>query len=285
MNPVAVTFVDDKMLAIAKDQAKNFNDFGIEHEIVRIPETTYSTKLWMDITNLTIAAIKRHKKIISLDAEIRIHKPLPNTWIENDNVLFQPWPYVKDPFYLAVNAGQMVLGESGIEFLEVIKKCMTAMVAPDGDTRVTTGENHVVERETPSGIAIALSGIKYHSERLSYDRRLAANSTANRGLWLEENTVLTHPALHNWNWLGAGLSKFEDQITLNVFVNHFAPLWELKRVVLLAKLLASQNVNYNLWESFATHQSGGIWEAEGWQFSPIEGKCAPIGMRLKKLTT
>lgn len=287
MKPVAVTFVDQKMLSLAQEQAKNCSAFDIEHEIVplQIRSTMYDTELWIDQLEKTIAAIEKHKKIMRLDAEIRIHKPLPQTWLDADNVLFQPWPLIKTPFYIATNTGQMVLSESGIPFLRILIKCMRAMIPPDGDTSLPlSGPGHVVEDEWPSGIAIALSGIEFHQERLSHDRRLAANCAANRGLWLEENTVLTHPALHNWGWPGTGLSQVEGTITINSFCNHFAPLWDIKRVRLIADLLIARNVNWNLWESLATHKASGIWEVEGWQLYPIEGLCAPIGHKFKRLT-
>lgn len=286
MNPVAVTFVNDRMLDLAEEQARNCATYDIEHEIVPITVGgSYSTALWMDLIDLTIAAIERHGKVMRMDAEVRIHKPLPQIWLDSENVLFQPWPLLKKPFYIATNTGQMILSESGIPFLKTLKQCMQAMIPPDGDTSLkSSGENHVIEDEWPSSIAIALSNLQFHQERLSHDRRLNANCAANRGLWLEGDTVLTHPALHNWEWAGAGLSQVEDTITINSFYNHFAPTWPLNKIGLLTKLLLNNNVNWSLWESIATHKASGVWEAEGWEFIPIEGLCAPVGHKLKLLT-
>jgi hypothetical protein len=276
--PLVITFVDHKMLDVAREQAANVRDHGLNHKIIRIDEvTSYSTQLWLDLTKLTIAAIKDHGKIMRLDAEVRLHKELPQAWIDNDNVLFEPYPIIKDPLYIAINTGQMILAPSGISFLETLTECMLAMIPPDGDTRLPiTGERHQIEDELPSGIALRLSKINYIREKLCYDRSLDSTCAANRGLWIGPDTVLTHPALHNWDWPGAGLSSKEGSYWSRDFVNHYAPQKSLREAEFVAKLVIEKNVNANIWRSFAERISDEEWIGEGWSFIPGESKLRPI---------
>lgn len=278
MTPTAVTFVDDKMLPLAQEQADNFRSFGVPHEIVHLTDIKdYGTDLWLKLLDLTIEKIKQHGKILRLDAEIRIHKDLPSSWLEADNVLFQPWPLQKDPIYVALNTGHMVLSLSGIGFLETLKECILAMIPPDMDTSMPArGESHHIEDEWPSAIAIRLSKIQYLQEQLCHDRRLNANCAVSRGTWIEPNTVLTHPSIHNWDWPGAGLNLVMAEVQHTVFLNHFGPTWEIKKVDLIAKLLKLRNSNENLWKGLgAIEIDKDEYVLEGWQFKPAEGLVKP----------
>jgi hypothetical protein len=280
-----ITFVDSKMLDIALEQADNVRSFGLAHEIIRIDEVVeYSTQLWLDLIGLTLEAINRHDKVMRLDAEVRMHRSLPDDWLDNDNVLFEPYPMIKDPFYIAINTGQMILGRSGKHFLEILIECMLGMIPPDGDTRLpASGEMHQIEDELPSSIAIRLSKIKFAKERLCYDRRLSANCSANRGSWLEESTVLTHPAVHNWDWPGAGLSKVEGKLGHRNFINHFAPHWPVDKVEYLTKLLLLRNSNHNQWSKFAELTGQDEWQSQGWTFIPKQGLVRPNDRRTFKM--
>ena len=278
MDPTIITFVDDKMMPLAEEQAINFNHYGFNHQTMRLgPDVSYGTDLWIDLLDRTKEAIITHGKIMRLDAEVRMHRPLPDSWLAADNVLFEPYPIVKHPWYIAINTGHMILSESSIPFLDILKECILACIPPDGDTGLpASGHGHQIEDEWPSAIALRLSKINYVKERLCHDRRLGAGCAVNRGLWLEPQTVLTHPAIHNWSWYGAGLHLKANEITETMFVNHFAPQADLKKVIMIAELLIRQNGNANLWRSIGREISGGIYECDGWIFSPSEGKTAPI---------
>lgn len=285
MIPTAVTFVDDKMLHLAQEQSENFAKFGVPHEIIHLPNIKdYGTNLWLDLLDLTIEKIRQHKKILRVDAEIRMHQALPQTWLDADNVLFQPWPLVKYPVYVAINTGHMVLSSSGIKFLQTLKECMLAMIPPDMDTRMpASGEGHHIEDEWPSAIAIRLSGIEYLQEQLCHDRRLNANCAVNRGTWVEPNTVLTHPSIHNWDWIGAGLNTKMAEVEHQTFTNHFGPDWELKKVDLVAKLLNLKNSNINLWQGLGAEQiNDQEIRIEDWLFNPSQGLVKPASAKLYK---
>ena len=285
MMPIAVTFVDKKMLQLAHSQSENFSSFNVPHEIIHLPTVQdYGTDLWIRMIDLTIDKIKQHGKIMRVDAEIRMHKSLPNSWLESNNVLFQPWPLLKDPFYIAINTGHMILSEDAIPFLETLKECMLAMIPPDGDTSLPArGQGCHVEDEWPSGIAIRLSKIRFLQERLCHDRRLHAGCAINRGLWIEDNTILTHPSIHNWDWPGAGLNGIMDNFHHSVFVNHFGPTWQVDKVDLVAKLLHMKNSNSNLWNSIGAEFIGDDEiMLEGWNFRPAQGSAKPLEARIYK---
>lgn len=271
--PVAVTFVDSKMLDIALAQAENFKSFGIKHDIIRIDHVTaYDTNLWLNLIDLTIDAIKTHGKIMRLDAEVRIHRPFPQHWIENSNVLFEPYPLIKEPLYTAINTGQIILDETGLEFLRILKECMLSMIPPDDDTNMPwLGEGFHVEDELPSCFAIRLSKINYVKERLKYERRLPMVCAANRGTWLDEGTVLTHPAMHNWAWVGGGKFHRFDTIMDDVFLCHYEG--DISRGVLLVKLMHAGDGR--MWTKITKQVGKGIYEDGGWIFNPSDGTMAP----------
>jgi hypothetical protein len=265
------------MMDLALEQADNVKSFGLSHEIIRIDEVVnYSTQLWLDLTRLTMQAIKDHGKVMRLDAEVRLHKALPQSWIDNENVLFEPYPSIKEPLYIAINTGQMILGRSGIDFLEILIECMLGMIPPDGDTSLpVTGEAHQIEDELPSGIAIRLSKLNHIKEKLCYDRKLSFSCAANRGLWIGSDTILTHPALHNWDWPGAGLASKDDLYWIRDFINHFAPNKDLKEIDFIIKLLLDKNDKINLWRAFATRINDEEWLCNDWSFIPKLSKIKP----------
>lgn len=271
--PVAITFVDAKMLDIALGQKDNFNSFGIRHEIIRIDDVrAYTTNLWLDLIDLTIDAIHKHGKVMRLDAEVRIHRPLPQHWLDNGNVLFEPYPLIKEPFYTAINTGQIIFDESGLEFLRILKECMLSMIPPDDDTTLTSmGEGYHVEDELPSCFAIRLSKIKYVKERLKFERRLPLACAANRGTWLDEGTVLTHPAMHNWSWVGGGKFHRFDSIRDDVFLCHYDG--DIIKGEFLIKMMKSGDGP--MWAKITKEISRGIYEDGGWIFNPKDCTLAP----------
>lgn len=285
--PVAITFADPKMKNIAEEQTKNFNSFGIEHVIYDLENVElYDTALWLKLVDLTVDAIKKYGKVLRLDAEVRIHKPLPNDWLTNENVLFQSLPITKYPFYIAINTGQMILSESSLNFWHILKECMLSMIPPDNDTSLPhSGDGHFIEDEWPSCMAIRLSKIKFKQEYLCYDRRLNANCAANRGLWVESNTILTHPGIHNWEMIGAGQYWKFEELNHQIFINHFAPTKPIKEVEFIAKLMLDRNSNENIWNKIAIKLDDNLYKIENWIFNPKKGLVALEGHSFKLMTS
>ena len=283
--PVAITFADKKMLYLAEQQKENFNSFGIEHIIYSLDDVElYDTALWLKLIDLTVDAINKYDKILRLDAEVRIHKNLSEEWLQSENVLFQPLPVVKKPFYVAINTGQIILSKSGLKFLHILKECMLSMIPPDNDTSLPhSGNGNYVEDEWPSCMAIRLSKIKFKQEYLCYDRRLNANCSANRGLWVESNTILTHPGIHNWELIGAGQFWKFDELNYGVFINHFNVTRPINEVEFIAKLILNRNSNNNIWNKIAYKIDDNHYKINDWIFNPKEGLVAIEGRSFKLL--
>lgn len=272
MKPVVVTFVDEKMMSIAAEQSENINQFGLKHEIISIPEVKeYDTALWLHLVDLTIDAINKHGKIMRLDAEVRIHKPLPQNWLDNDNVFFQSYPLVKKPYFIALNTGQIILGKSGLEFCRTLKECMLALIPPDGNTYLE-GRGEHIEDEVPSAIAIRLSRVNYVQEYLKMDRMNDKPCAANRGTWVEDSTILTHPSIHNWEYAGSGLQPVDQVTNMTVVLNHFSG--DARLAMLIINLMMERNDGL-IWKKLAEDMGNGWFRAGGWYFEPRSGMCAP----------
>ena len=276
MMPTAITFADDKMQHLAKDQAENFQSFGVQHEIIHLSNVeNYGTSLWLQFLDLTAAGIRKHGKIFRVDSEVRLHQSLPSSWIEHENVLFEHWPLIKDPWYCPINTGHMILSNSGLGFVETLKECMLAMIPPDGDTLMPgSGEGHYIDDEWPSAIAIRLSKIQYLREQLKQDRRDAQQCAASRGTWVESSTILTHPAIHNWNWIGGGPNSKFSEISSTFFINHFDG--DLKLAMFIEKLMLAKNDTHAIWKKISDPLEDGLFSSNGWIFDPRRGLCAPI---------
>lgn len=285
MLPTVVTYVDAKMMDLAKEQAKNVTQFGLKHEIIEIPAVDeYDTNLWLRFVDLTMDAVKRHGKAMRLDAEVRLHKPLPQRWLDCDNVFFQPWPLIKYPVYHAMNTGHMIVGQSGLSFLKILRECMIASIPPDGDTKQPiAGHAAHIEEEFCSAIALKLSNVPYIHERLCYDRRLHANCAANRGLWLEENTILTHPTLHNWDWQGSGFDVIPGKIDPRVLINHITQDVDARSLDMLLKIMMDRIHNANFLKHILNQVNETEWQGFGWTFIPSQGLCKPDGKRSFKM--
>lgn len=273
MKPVAVTFVDDKMMNIAVEQSENMKQFGLDHEIINISDVgAYDTHLWIHLADLMMDAINRHGKIMRLDAEVRLHKPLPQHWLDNDNVFFQPYPFIKSPYFAAMNTGQMIVGRSGLEFCRLLKECMIGLIPPDGDTNLDGTGHHIADDIVTSAIAIRVSGVEYVQEYLKMDRTIDKVCAANRGNWIEESTILTHPTIHNWNYHGAGMLPLMELVPASIIMNHFQGDVGIARLII--KLLRDRNQG-NMWDKLARRLDDGWCAAGGWYFQPSTGLCAP----------
>lgn len=283
--PTVVTYADGRMMDQALEQAKNVAQYGLKHEIIEIPAVDeYTTDLWLGFIDRTIDAVKRHHKVMKLDAEIRLHQPLPQHWLDCDNVFFEPWPLIKDPVYLAMNTGQMIVGRSGLPFLDLSKQCIIASIPSDGDTRQpSAGHAAHIDDEIYSAIALKLSHIPYIHEKLCYDRLLNANCAANRGLWVEENTILTHPTIHNWDWQGSGFDHKPGMIDSRVLINHTDQDVDLRKLNLLVKLLMDKKDDPNILKHMLTQVSDTEWQGYGWTFIPGQGLCKPSKARSYKI--
>ena len=269
MKPTVITIVDDKMLSYAEEQAENVRSFGLDHTIIRMPDVeSYSPELWVHMWDLTMDAIHAYGKIMRLDAEVRLHKSLPVEWIENDNVFFRPYPITKKP-YIIINTGQIILGKSSLEFCQMHKECMLAMVPP-GST-LKDNDFHFDE-EYIATFSIRLSRVNYFQENLKMDRSFPMQCSVNRGTWIEESTIMTHPGIHNWSYINGGMYPLDNIVHPSIIINHFDGKLEIG--MLLVKLMLEKKTGL-IWNKLAKHVQDDWYYAGGWYFNPSEGLCSP----------
>lgn len=269
MKPMVISIVDDKMLPYAEEQRENVKSFGLEHTIIRIPDVeSYTPELWVHMFDLTVDAIYEYGKILRLDAEIRLHKPLPEEWIKNDNVFFRPYPITKKPYFI-INGGQIILGKSSLEFCRMLKECMLAMVPPGSSLSDT---DFHFDDEYPATFAARLSQVEYVQEHLKMDRSFPMKCSVNRGTWLEDSTIMTHPSLHNWTYSNSGMYPLDNVVPQSVIINHFDG--ELDVALLVVKLMMDQKSG-SIWNKLAEPVRDGWYYVGGWFFNPETGFCAP----------
>lgn len=258
MNPVGITFVDDKFLPIAEEQQRNFNAFGLDHKIIKINSNSYDINLWMELINETIKAVRTYGKIFKVDAEVRIEKEIPGCWLKANNVLFFIEPIIANPYYIALNTGQIILDESSLLFLDY-QKILTESLIPPGHTGKLGFDD-----EDMTAPAIKLSKIQYLKEVIDYDRNDLSIARATRGSWKTPNTILTHPFIHNWNVLEHNIGARK------LFRNHFRPddITHLTDAVLLG--LDKQVTSEIFWHSigFEEHDLQSFKNGD-WYVNPL----------------
>lgn len=256
---IAITFVDSKFRSQALAQAENFKHFGIQHEIMPIPEQTYGIELWLHLFDQTVAAIKKHGRIFRVDAEIRLLQPLPQHW-HDSNVLFYIHPILSDPWYKAINTGHMILDESAIPFLEQLKFLTECLIPPNHD-----GSKLGFDDEDLSNVAIKLSGIKHVREVIDYDRSDSSTAACTRGDWHTPHTIFTHNFLHNWNTPGYHLNEW-------IFLrNHLMPLQSTQKVDAVIMGMRRRVVNASYWKSLGLELMDDCCEIDDWFLYPQEG--------------
>lgn len=234
---IGITFADDKFLSVAEEQRINFNKFGIEHHTIKINSANYDMSLWLALIDETILAVRKYGKILKVDSEVRIEKELPKCWLKESNVFFFIEPMITDPYYIALNTGQMILDESAMQFLHY-QKVLTQSLVPPGFTGKLG-----IDDEDMTAPAIKLSNVQYLKEVIDYKRSDDSKAKATRGYWKNDNTVLTHPFFHNWNTAYHNIGPRE------FFRNHFNPSASTEQVDMILKGLEKKIESTKFWNS------------------------------------
>lgn len=259
MKPVAITFVDEKFELLAAGQKTNFNYFNIEHVTIPIKEQRYNIFLWIDLLDETIAAIGKYGKILRVDSEIRLHQRIPNEWETNDNVLFFIEPYIRYPWYIAINTGHMILSESAIPFLECLKTMTLSLIPPN-----YSNEKLGFDDEDLVAPALAITKVPYFRETIEYNRHDSSTARCTRGSWFTKDTVLTHPFIHNWNKPSHyGLT---DEF---MFRNHYLPSETVKLVDGVLLGLKNKVTVNGYWKSLGFTKENEYWKKDQWLIDPL----------------
>lgn len=206
MKPIAITFADSKFTLLAQRQQDNFKHYGVKHVIIPIADQTYGIDLWIKLLDLTVDAINTYGKIFRVDSEIRLLKALPPDW-NKGNVLF----HIDRPTNV-INTGHMILDKSALPFLAMVKEMTLAMIPPN-----YTGDKLAFDDEDVTYEAIQQSKIEYVSELIDYNRNDLSEAACARGSWSTDDTVFTHPFIHNWDVETHNMGAKE------LFRNHFRP--------------------------------------------------------------
>ena len=253
----AITFADSKFMRMAQEQSVNFRAFGVDHEIISIPDQSYGIDLWINLLELTIAQIKSYGKIFRVDSEIRLLRPIPHTWRRADNVLFYIEPIISEPYHIPINTGHMVLSESGIEFLEMLREMTLAWIPPNHGNKKLAFDD-----EDLAGPAIRISKIDHVREAIDYERNDDSRAACTRGDWFTDHTIFTHPFMHNWN---TGAHNIEDRQYLR---NHFCPNEKTRVIDAVLLGLEKRNTNKNYWAKLGFDSN---LSREGWSIDPVAG--------------
>lgn len=257
MNPIGITFADDKFLPIAEEQQRNFNKFGLEHHIIKINSSSYDINLWMELIDATIDAVKKYDKILKVDAEVRIEKELPGCWLKADNVFFFIEPVIAKPYYVPLNTGQIILSNSSLQFLHYQKILTESLIPPN-----YTGHLNF-DDEDMTAPAIKLSNVEYLKEIIDYERSDNSRAKATRGYWKNSNTVFTHPFFHNWN-------VAHHNIPSHLFFrNHFCPTDPVQLVDAALLGMEKKTMSPSFWQSIGFDKaSDTTWSKDGWYVKP-----------------
>jgi hypothetical protein len=162
-------------------------------------------------------ASRERRRVLYLDAEVRMHKSLPQHWMDDITVAF--YFYGRKitskgvdgiDYEFAINTGQGIWNKDGKHAYE--KTIIQAL-------------EHLDKLGFYDEEAFIASNLGPHiREELCMERRYDYGCAATRGFWITENTVFTHPYLHNINHYYKGINSLEMTfITEEFFLAHFSP--------------------------------------------------------------
>lgn len=254
MKPVAITFADSKFTLLAQRQKENFNEFGLKHVIVPIEEQTYGIELWIKLLDLTVEAIVEHGKIFRVDSEIRLLQDLKYDW-HDANVLF----HIDHPRNI-INTGHMILDRSAIPFLQKLRK-LTISLIPEN----YAGEKLPFDDEDATMEAIEATKLEHISEIIDYVRRDTSDAACTRGSWSTDETIFTHPFIHNWDVAEHNISARD------LFRNHFRPWVSVGLVDAVIMGIERKNLSESFWKKLSFVPIGGDqFQLDEWIILPAE---------------
>lgn len=263
---VAITFADSKFTRLAQKQKDNFESFGVKHVTVPMEDQTYGIELWLKLLDLTVEAIETYGRIFRVDSEIRLLQELKFDWYDS-NVLFHI-----DHEANIINTGHMILDRSALPFLSSLKEMTIAMIPPG-----YSGEALPFDDEDASYEAIKKSGIHYISEIIDYGRSDISEAACTRGSWSTDETIFTHPFIHNWDIANHNISA------KMLFRNHFRPLVSARFVDGIVLGLEKKVNSETYWKKFGFAAiSEDRFQFEEWIIDPLRSSFRNINYSAEK---
>lgn len=162
-------------------------------------------------------AIREKRRVLYLDAEVRMHKPLLDKWMDDVTVAFYFYgrhvtTVGKDGlnYEFAVNTGQGIWNSDGkVAYAKTIDQALE-------------GLDKLGFYDEEAFIAGNLG--PHVKEEICLERRKDHGCSATRGFWRTENTIFTHPYLHNITYYYQRSNNL-SVITIpeEFFLAHFSP--------------------------------------------------------------
>jgi hypothetical protein len=162
-------------------------------------------------------AMQEQRRVLYLDAEVRMHKPLLNKWMDDVTVAFY--------FY-----GRHVtsLGKDGLDYEFAINTGQGIWNAAGKSAYARTIDQALENLDTlgfyDEEAFIAANRGPHVKEELCLERRRDHGCAATRGFWVTDKTIFTHPYLHNITYYYQGANTLSvTTITEEFFLAHFSP--------------------------------------------------------------
>ena len=269
----------------AHELKHNLAEFGLELYIdtvnrSRIESFDLDSKYSMCDHAFIEFAEQETRRILLLNAEIRMHRPMPQDWIDSDlSVIF----YNKPRLGIDINNGQGIWDSMGVS---AYRRAMD-IVRERGLTQEEVEENTVQWL----GPHIKAS--------MSLDRFAEPDADATRGYWRGPSTVFTHPYIDGLS-LRAARTKLKDAVTKipllrhRDLINHFSPDDENLARIIYDHMLHKK---FAKWSTADLPMSGPVtdilsdppgnlftvpgnnhlvYSISDWKFCPSLGLCAPV---------
>lgn len=191
-----------------------------------------------DINFVDFAKQDRRRRIWLIDAEVRLVRPLPSTWLESPkSVIFYHDVHTNSNEDRIINTGHCIFDRSFIKFYAQAIEMAKAAAPTEGSYDI---ERHIHKIPLPDHI----------KEIICMDRIRAVpgcRSTASRGLFVLDKTILTHPYHHNFrNRTKNAYYSLVPAIDKEAFYDHFSPL-SLATACKVADLLLACNDDLDAW--------------------------------------
>ena len=251
------------------------------YKFYTIPDYNNISEINFRIREKIVNIIKEtdpNDRILFLDPECRIHKQIPNEWIDSDKpvVFYKVEPYQNEISQYrygqwlpcAVIMQPFFASSSDANWLDWWLKISNAMSRPE--------TNDYTPNELFFELAMDYHKIDRIKQTIIYNREWSGKHICTKGTYTTEDTIFTHQSIHAAldNEIFAANQKTRDNsiLPLTMLHNHFQDYNTIKKV---DELMLKEIVDINLWpkETQKIRINTTNWYAlENWLFDPHTGR-------------
>lgn len=193
------------LISDCKSLGYNYHIYELDKEFPNLAAA------WCNHPRIIRQGVRDFDRVLFLDIECRIVKPIPEYWQP-------PLVSVREPaqnFWIKYNTGTVMADRSCIPWLDVWIRLVETWGMDNLDNDAYIYWRNDIGDELPFNAAITALNVQLNTPKLSYlDRNCDAEIA--RGLWKNEHTVVQHPTIHHW-------PKEDDLIECKkLFVQNFA---------------------------------------------------------------